>query len=326
MLSKEDKEKIIKLRSKNFSYQKIHEKLGFAIDSIMKVCKTEEKNKEIKEIHKDSKHIKDGDIQGEIHNNFSAIDETKKIIKSMDQLIKIDKIRATEIKELKKRINQLQKMIRSEVDDRITEEIEFVINNKDNEWKEIIKEKYVEKEQITDLKDKIEKKDIEIIDLNNTIFKKDAEINEKDILISKFIKSDNQDEERLKTQITALTQENQTLKMENSNLKNYIDYEITRPLEKLKKDKKDLIDEKIDFSKYKKNISKKNGKIFFNMVEQKKNIDKREKNLKKQESQINESYNNIDQLLNNLNNKLISVQKREDIILIQEVILKDINK
>ncbi len=45
MLTKIDKSKIFKLRSEDFSYQAIHEELGFAVDTIMNVCRKEEERK-----------------------------------------------------------------------------------------------------------------------------------------------------------------------------------------------------------------------------------------------------------------------------------------
>lgn len=63
MLTEDDKDKIIKLKSKRFSYQAIKDRLGFSIDTIAKVVKEEKiekkwKKRKLKEKVKKPKKIR----------------------------------------------------------------------------------------------------------------------------------------------------------------------------------------------------------------------------------------------------------------------------
>ena len=78
MLTKEDKYKIIELREQSFSYQAIHEKLGFAVQTIMNICKeeNERKIKEMEHRYRESKKVDESRTQtgGGVFRQFNTSD------------------------------------------------------------------------------------------------------------------------------------------------------------------------------------------------------------------------------------------------------------
>jgi len=168
MLTKLDKSKILKLRSDGFSYQAIHEKLGFSKDTIMKVCKEEEarKIKGVEESPGESKKAEDSQIH-ELEVDFdNPIDKIRGIRSSIDDIINNGKLKAGEKRIWEERGIQLQEMLRLEVDERIPAEITKAINARDEQWDETIQSKYVQKDLAKLLKDIIDGKDTQISELH----------------------------------------------------------------------------------------------------------------------------------------------------------------
>ena len=131
MLTQDDKNRIIELRSKNYSYDAIHKKLGFSITIVMRVCKEEEKQ---------INNIKTGEIQKnreQVQIN-STIIETQEIEKRIVNLIKKGKRKTEEKKQLQERLEQLRKLLREEVEEKREEWIKNAVDDRDQLWNKII--------------------------------------------------------------------------------------------------------------------------------------------------------------------------------------------
>jgi hypothetical protein len=193
MLTQEDKDWILELRAQGYSYQKIHEITGFSISTIMKVCR-EAKEKKLKELKEEkSKKIKESKPQTIVVPFSSAIDEAREISNAMDCLVKSEKLKGEELRVWSRRNEDMKKFIRVEVDDRITGERAEAVAIRDEEWRRHLEDNYVHKDvvtgfenTITNFRNTIQKKDVEINNLKIDIKVKDDIISEKDSEIVKI--------------------------------------------------------------------------------------------------------------------------------------------
>jgi len=227
MLTMIDKDKILKLRSQGFSYQAIHEELGFAVDTIMKVCKNEEGRKIIE--------VEESQTQGEgVLHNSSTIVKTQEIISSIDDIIKEGNLKAREKVEWIKRKGQLEKMLKEEVDDKIAETRADAVEKINIEWQKFIKQNYVKKEIVTGLNNKINEMETTNSNLRKIINEKEKQLTKKQSEIFQLVADKQWMRGTLMNQINNLSWENDDFRYENSRLnntfKNY-DYTIGRQQE-----------------------------------------------------------------------------------------------
>lgn len=243
MLSKKDKEKILQLRQEeNLSYKEIHKKTKFSVTTIMNVCREEveenqkeEAKKQVvsqdgeEEIDKDKNQI---NKKEEVHFD-SAESKLRAIPKAIDALIETEQLKGDDRAEWEKRIEDIRRVLRIEVDDRIAEEREDATEKRDEQWREHIKENYDKKEIAVNLRSVLGERDTTIEDLTNEIDEVDnlnTNLNNKNIDLN----NDN----------TALQETNADL---NDHIENYLDDAGRRERSKLRLEKESFAREKTDF-------------------------------------------------------------------------------
>jgi hypothetical protein len=117
MLSQEDKNKILALRAKNFSYEAIHEQFGFAKDTIMKVCREYEENK-TKEFGKGNSGKFDADQLNSNGASYdSVIQEIQNIESNIGKLIKSGRLKANDKRVWEHKKENIRSIVREEADD-----------------------------------------------------------------------------------------------------------------------------------------------------------------------------------------------------------------
>ena len=149
MLSKVDRKKILDLRSQDYSYQSIHNELGFAKDTIMKYCQREKKQKNQEKKQK----------QGEITNSNDPITKLRRISSDIDNFIETGKLNERDQRKLLKQNKEIKAILKSEVDDRISNVEDDAIEKNDKQWRKYIELNYVRKEEVVNLKNDIKEKD-----------------------------------------------------------------------------------------------------------------------------------------------------------------------
>ena len=204
MLTNEDKEKILELRSKGFSYQKIHDITGFSISTIMKVCR-EAKEKKVKELkEKKSEKAEQGGTQTKVLPLVSTIDGVQDLLDSWNNLLKSGRLKGEYRRIWEKQFGDLKEFVRVEVDDRIASERADAEVIRDEWWRKYLENNYFKKEiatglenTITDLSNTIQKKVVEINTLKIEIKERDDIISEKESEISKVEANHNLTIERI---------------------------------------------------------------------------------------------------------------------------------
>jgi len=153
MLNEDEIKKIIELRLKKYSYKKIHQITGFSIGTIAKYCKQYEKqNMKARESFKI-----------EITKDSDPILTAYNIEEVFSKYIEIGNLSIREKTKLKKILENLRLIIRTEVDERISKIKAETIEKTENFWKRHIIDNYVRKEIVEDLNNEIREKDEKII-------------------------------------------------------------------------------------------------------------------------------------------------------------------
>ena len=281
MLTKIDKIEILKLRSENFSYQAIHEKLGFAVDTIMKVCRNEEerKIKGVEEDQRESKKAEESQMHlGNVHF-YESIEGAQGILRSMDNLVKNGNLQAKERKEWEKRTENLREIMRIDIDDKVASERSNAIKERDKEWIKHIEQNYVQNKVVTDLNNMIKAKETTIENLNNTIENNDS-----------VLASIQQENKILHNRIRDIFWENNDLKEKNFQLQyhieNRLDADVGQWQEKLKFDREVFYIDKTNFDNYKKAQQSNLNKLFFEAEEKRKTAKMHEAKLIEQEGKL----------------------------------------
>jgi len=319
MLTQEDKNKIMELRSQDFSYQAIHDRLGFAIDTIMKVY-NEEKEKIVKELGegKSEKADKSQTKTGAM-SFYSSIQEIREISSDIDNVIKHGQLKTEDRMEWNKRKEDLLELLRVEVDDRIAEEIASAVETRDEVWRGFLKQNYVKKEVVTDLDNTIKTKDSIIEDFRNEVVQKDDLLRNSQYEISQLNASHQLEKEDLKNQIRNFYWENHDLREGNWNMHDYIENrfnnDVRREQKQLKHEREVLSDEKISFDKHVKILKSKLDESFFETEKELKDVERREKKLAERELQLkrwdDRFDKNINQICDVYKERINAVEKRE---------------
>ena len=151
MLTQEDKNKIMELRSQDFSYKSIHERLGFAVQTIMNICReeNERKIKEMEQRQRESKKVDESRTQTGAVCFDSSIQEIREISNHIYNVIKHGQLKAEDRREWEKRKEDLLELLRVEVDDRLSQEIAAAGEKIYEELKEFYEHNYVKIEVAT---------------------------------------------------------------------------------------------------------------------------------------------------------------------------------
>lgn len=194
MLTQEDKNKILELRSKNFSYKAIHNELGFSPATIMKVCKEKLEIKEIKSYKGENRQIEADLIQKHSVSYNNLMPKVRKIENDIDALIKSGKLKSGARREWEKRLRDITKIMKEEVDDIVAD----AVKAKEEELKRLIESNYVNNEFVTNLINTLKGKNVEIINLkkiNENFIKilrdKDSEISEINVIYNSLLEKTN---------------------------------------------------------------------------------------------------------------------------------------
>jgi len=327
MLTQEDKDKIIDLRQQGLSLQAIHEKLGFAIETIRKVI-TEEKEKKAKELRKETfKKTDKGQTKEDAVSFDSMIDGTRYLSEVADYLIRTGQLKESDKIKWEKRVLELQQYVRIEVDDRIAKEIADTIAIRDEEWREFLKQKYVKKEKATELANTIEARDATIIELKNVILQKDELIQKNQQDISQIKASHQFEKQDLNNQIRNLIGENNLLQDENVRKQNYIENRLNVDVRqwqaKFAYEREILTGEKIKFDEYAKKRQKGLKELYFEADKKLKDVERREKELADKEDKFRRYKDEFDTEINQLFDML---HERKKAIEIREQNAKELEK
>ncbi len=212
MITKLNEKQILILRSQNHSYQKIHDKLGFSVDTIMKICKKGKNN-----------NIENENIQVELSDSMDSIDKIRKIYSDIDDLINSGKLNAREFKKWEKRLKGIREIRRIDVDERIDEEKIKVIRKKDEEFNREIENNYIKKTIVNELENTLKEKDIIIETQRSEIKVNHEKLIEKENKISQLRFSKDCEIKKQKDQISKINEENKILYTEKLRLHRYID-------------------------------------------------------------------------------------------------------
>jgi len=269
MLTKIDKSKILKLRSEDFSYQAIHEKLGFAIDTIMQICKQEEKQKNQEKEHS----------LREKSSSNDPISMLKRIANDICNVIETGKLNDRDRWKWEKQTEDIQAILKSEVDDRISKVRPDAIEKSDAHWNREIKNKYVRKEIVADLENTIKEKNNIIVKLRSEIEKNDRNLIEKKGEIS-----------RLEIQLDEIYDENIFLNNENWRKQKYIDdrfdLDVKIQQDRLNNEINAFNSEKEGFFRYKDKQQSNLDKSYLEAQAKCKTVEKLKKKLEKQSEEI----------------------------------------
>ena len=293
MLTQKDKNKIMELRSQNFSYQAVHKKLGYAIDTIMKVY-NEEKGRKDKELEEGKSEKIEGDrVQRDLVSYDSSIPEIRKIESNIDKVIKSGRLKAGDKREWEKRKEDIRTTLREEVDNVRAAAVE----TRDEEWREDLKTNYVKKEVATNLSNTIQGKDLEIRDLKAAIKEGDNLLSEKQSEISQVKASHYFEKKNLQAQKEELLLENIDLKEENGEFHDYIGNYLAnagrREQENLRHKTDVFNTNKTDFDIHVKRQRSNFDGLFFESEEKLKSIEKRKEELSEQKEKLKKREENF---------------------------------
>lgn len=320
MLSEQEKETIIELRKRGFSYQKIHKKTGFAIDTIMKVIKEWEK-KTLQETNKNSLRIKNN--KNETSSNFiiendSTITNVKQITKLIDHTIKKGKLKALEKKEWRKQIADLRELLQVEVQDFIEDERKKTMQKRDEVWNKYLLENFVKKEIADSFQQQLLAQNQTISGLNNTLTNKQTVIEGKEREITQLRNSYSLQLSQVEDQVQFLSNENQQLHDQLQNLQKYIDNQlwirISKEEQRLNDERRIFENEQIEFTKHTKKAESKLHQMFLDNDAKNKELEKREKQLHEQETRLTQREQKLNKFYDEIDHKLVklkSIKKRD---------------
>ena len=287
MITRLDKNKILILRSQNHSYQKIHEKLGFAIETIMKIC-TEEKKQ---------KNIKKETSQRERSNSNDSIDKLRNIDLAYDDFFKTGKLNASERRKWEIQKKDIREILKIDVDDRIANERIQIIKKIDEKWSREIENNYVNKTIAANFENTIKEKDNIIEKLKSKIEIWGGKLIEKENELSHLKYSKNCEIKKLNNQLIEINDKNYFLSKEIKILWEYIDNQLDLDV-KIKQDRLNdeiyvLNIEKRDFLRNKEKKQFGQEKLDLELQVRLKNLEKREKKLEKQNEEIKQQKSEI---------------------------------
>lgn len=244
----------------------------------------------IKKIREEFLKAGESQVHEEEVDSDSPIDFLRSTIGGIEKVIKTCQLKEKEKKELEKLLENLKKILKSEVDDRIVSERANTVEKRDQEWNKYIEQQYVKKEVAADFENKIKENNIIIENLRNEIKKKDdiIVINQSEFL--KILGFNQDDNDLLKIQMQYHINEKNNLIEENQSLYNYICYRLDNDVrfgqEELKYNIQIFNDQKTNFLKYQKEQLTNLKDLFLNMEEKKKGIIIREEKLANLEREI----------------------------------------
>ncbi|UCF13743.1 MAG: hypothetical protein JSW06_05675 [Thermoplasmatales archaeon] len=317
MLNQEDKDKIIEMRKQGYSLQAIHDKTGFAIETIRKVLREYEEKK--------SKKFEEDQIQTRVVPFDSTIEGVRELSVTIDNLIKTGQLKEADRREWERRLEELRFLMKVEADGRIPAERADAVVKRDEEWREVIAQDYVEKGVAINLENTINSKDVTIDQLRNEIAQKVATIINKQDEIIQLKNSHQLEVEDLKGQNADLSWQMKGLNGENWKMYNIIqDYQnyYNQRDQEYQKRERELSNEKTTFNREVKEQEIIAEKSFFEADKRYKEIEMQEKQLdeqavklKKREDEFNKKKK---QLFDALNERIKSVENREKNVIILE--------
>ena len=266
MISDEEIRKIKKLINQGKSDYRIGKELGHSPNTV----------KKFREKYKISE-VSHNNIWNMLFKN--PIDDVLELIKNIKNIVNTAELKAEVRCELEKLLEKLQKIVRLEVDDRISKVKTDAIEKRDKEWSKVIDQSYVKKDVVTDLNNAIKEMDNKIATHNYKIDQKDQ-----------VIASIRQENKCLKNQIRNLLWQKIGLEENIGNLNdfidNYLDKAGQREREKLRHEEKDLMIKKTDFDRHM-DIQQTNlDKIYLEINKKQGAVEKREKKMAKQDENI----------------------------------------
>lgn len=319
MLTKKQKDRIIELWEPGYSQRYIRKDTGHALQTISNVIKEYKKRKldEIKQKNKEIAEIKEGQIINGVGSFDSTIDGVRALVASISNIIKKGHMKAKEREEWGRYLEDLQELLRFDVDEKIVAERADAVDLRDEQWRRILNQSYVKKEVATDLGNTIISKDVAIDNLENIVSEKDDLLRNKDYEISQVKDSDLVIIEDLKSQIRKLSWDLQGFIEENWRMYNtilgYQYYYDQREQEFLKREQ-GFMDKELKIENSLVEVDKKNK-----LIEMRgKYLDEQVAELKKsnEDSNIKEK-----KILDALNERIKSVENREKNVIILEKIL-----
>jgi hypothetical protein len=310
MLSKIDKNRILDLRSQDYSYCAIHEKLGFAIDTIMKICQQEKKQKNQEKTYS----------QREISNSNDPIIMLRRIEIDIGNVIEAGKLNDRDRRKWEKRREDIRAILKSEVDDRISKVSADAIEKRDIQWGREIENNYVRKEIVAGFENTIKEKDDIIVKLRSKIEKSDGNLIEKENKISRLKYSKNCEIQDLKDQLDDVYDKNINLNNENWRLQEYIDnrfdLDVNIKQDKLNNEIDAFNSEKKDFFRFEDKQQLNLDNICLETQTKLETVEKREKKLEKQSEEIKQRKDEFDKKINQIcdlyKERIKVVVKREE--------------
>jgi len=216
MLNEDEIKKIIELRLKKYSYKKIHQITGFSIGTIAKYCKQYEKqNMKARESFKI-----------EITKDSDPILTAYNIEEVFSKYIEIGNLSIREKTKLKKILENLRLIIRTEVDERITKEIADAIEKTNRYWTREIEQNYVSRDIVENLNSQINEKDEKIIIDRDIINEIKRSLKEKENEKLNIKKTKDREIQELKYKFDKIYNENIHIKNQISIMQEYIDNKL----------------------------------------------------------------------------------------------------
>ena len=309
MLNKGEIEAILQLREEDHSYRAIREKLGFAIDTIMRVCKEEE------EKQRESKKAEENETQKEEPYSGSAEGKMRSTVRDLEDFLKNKKLETEERKKLEKTLDRMQENLRSEVDERIPEEIEKAIEENDDEWRIYINDDYVEKKVFTDLDSKYKMLEAAILILRTAVLEKDdiisnyqSEISQLKISRQDEIEDHNNYRENFLIKINNLNKEKDEQQNICENCQNY----MINWQENLEYREEALISDNKDVDKHAEAIWLNLDKSIFDLGEKEKAVEMDKENNKKEKEEIQKQKDEIKVEREQLLKERTNINKKEE--------------
>jgi len=291
MVNEDDIDNIISYRIKGYSYRDIKKKIGFSVGTIMKICKEwEEKKKNEPEKQKREKQKTEKVIQIDPLSNMSALEFIRKTVNNMDTIIRVGKLKAEEKRLLIKRRDELNEMLIKEVDEKIPIEIDKAIKNSDQDWNILIEKNYVKKEEVLNLKKRIQEIEKNTADLEDKIKEKDDLIRKYNNELSRIIYNKDKEKKDFNIDINNLQGANDSLWKENMDLRSYINNRLNNEIIERQKDLNDKRNafnfEKINFKIQEKSKRLEIKKTESSLDIKQKYIETREKDIAKEKDHI----------------------------------------
>jgi len=291
MLDEAEIEKIKKLINQGKTNYKISIELRHSPNTI----------KKIREEYKKTKVSHKKDLEMYFKN---PVDKVREEIKNIENIIETEQLKAEVRKELVKLLESLREILKTEVDERIDGEKANATEERDKQWQDFLKQKYVKKEIFIDLNKRIKEMETTIINLRNENKDKDDLLRNNQYEMSRLNTLKEQNIRTLKSEVNDYSWKNNNLRNENQDLHNYInnrlDHEVRHKQEKLNHQIKNFNSEKIKFKEYKETQQTKIDNETSESEARKKQLNEREKKLKKEKDELYKSWTKMSEIKDNL--------------------------